>query len=92
LFLGGGGFENELEVEGKGGVVLTMINEIEDVIFVLEEAFNEEGGGDEGFSVEDGSVHDEKRFGCEEAVWLGCEFFRRLSEETIATSFSSYSF
>jgi hypothetical protein len=90
LFLGGGGFENELEVERKGGVVLTMIDEIEDVIFVLEEAFDEEGSGDERFSVENGGVHDEKKLSCEEAGWLGCEF-RRLSEETIAVSSSSYS-
>jgi hypothetical protein len=80
-----------MKVEGKSGVVLTMIDEVEDVIFILEETFDEEGSSDERFGVEDGSVHDEKRFGCEEAVWLGCEFFRRLSEETIATSFSLYS-
>jgi hypothetical protein len=90
LFLGSSGFENELEVEGKSGVVLAMVDEIEDVIFILEEAFDEEGGGDEGFGVEDGSVHDEESLVFKEAGWLGCEF-RRLSEETIATSFSLYS-
>jgi hypothetical protein len=57
MFLGGGGFENELEVKGKGGVVLTLVDNVEDVVFILNEAFDEEGGGDEGFSVENRSVH-----------------------------------
>jgi hypothetical protein len=63
LFFGGGGFENELEVEGKSGVVLTLVNDIEDMVFVLKETFNEEGGGDKRLSVEDGGVHGKKRVG-----------------------------
>ena len=46
-----------MEVEGKSGVVLADIDEIEYVILMLNEVFNEEGGGEEGVVVEVASVH-----------------------------------
>jgi hypothetical protein len=67
LFLGDGGFENKLEIEGKGRIVLALVDDIEDVVFVLEEMFNEKSRGNKGFSVENRSVHGGKGFGCEES-------------------------
>jgi hypothetical protein len=49
---------------------LTLVDDIEDVIFVLEETFDEEGGSDERFSVENGSVHDEKGWFAKKLVGL----------------------
>ena len=46
-----------MKVEGKSGVVLADIDEVKDVILMLNEAFNEEGGGEERVSVEVASVH-----------------------------------
>jgi hypothetical protein len=46
-----------VEIEGKGGVILTLIDNVEDVVFVLKKTFDEEGGGDKGLGVENGSVH-----------------------------------
>ena len=46
-----------MEVEGKGRVVLADVDEIKYIILMLNEAFNEEGGGKEGVSVEVASVH-----------------------------------
>jgi hypothetical protein len=63
-----------MEVEGEGRIILAMVDEIEDVIFILETAFNKEGSGDEGFSVENGSVHDRRGLVVKKAVWLDCEF------------------
>jgi hypothetical protein len=50
-----------MKVEGKGRVVLTLIDKIEDMVFILKKAFNKEGGGGEGFSIENRGVHVEKR-------------------------------
>ena len=46
-----------MEVEGEGGVVLADVDEVEYIIFMLDKAFNEEGGGEEGVGVEVASVH-----------------------------------
>ena len=46
-----------MEVEGKGGVVFADIDEVEYIILMLNKAFNEEGGGEEGVRVEVASVH-----------------------------------
>ena len=46
-----------MKVEGKGGVVLADIDEVEYVILMLNEAFNKEGGGEERVGVEVASVH-----------------------------------
>ena len=46
-----------MEVEGKGRVVLADVDEIEYIILMLNEAFNEDGGGEEGVGVEIASVH-----------------------------------
>ena len=46
-----------MEVEGKGRVVLADIDEIEHIILMLNEAFDEKGGREEGVGVEVASVH-----------------------------------
>ena len=46
-----------MKVEGEGRVVLADIDEIEYIILMLNEAFNEEGSGEERVSVEVASVH-----------------------------------
>ena len=47
-----------MEVEGKGGVVLADIDTVEYVILMLNEAFDEEGGGgEERIGIEVASVH-----------------------------------
>ena len=46
-----------MEVEGKSGVILADIDEVEYVILMLNEAFDEEGGGKERVGVEIASVH-----------------------------------
>jgi hypothetical protein len=51
LLLGGGGFKNKLEVEGKGGIILTMIDEIKDVVLILKKTFDKESSSDKRLSV-----------------------------------------
>ena len=46
-----------MEVEGEGGVVLADVDEVEYIILMLNEAFNKEGGGEEGVGVKVASVH-----------------------------------
>ena len=46
-----------MKVESEGGVVLANVDEIEYIIFMLNETFNEEGGGEERVGVEVASVH-----------------------------------
>ena len=46
-----------MEIEGKSGVVLADVDEIEYIILMLNEAFDEEGGGEERVGVEVASVH-----------------------------------
>ena len=46
-----------MEVEGESGIVFAYIDEVEYVILMLNEAFDEEGGGEEGVGVEVASVH-----------------------------------
>ena len=46
-----------MEVEGKSGVVFADIDEVKYVILMLNEAFNEEGGGEEGVGIEVASIH-----------------------------------
>jgi hypothetical protein len=79
-----------VEVERKGGVILTMVDDVEDVVFVLKESFNEESGGDKGFSVERGSVHDEKGCFAKKLVGLVVSLDDCL-KKFIAISSSSYS-
>ena len=68
-----------MKVEGESGIVLADIDEIEHIILMLNEAFDEEGGGEEGVVVEVASVHVYEEGGLQKASWLDCEF-RRLSE------------
>ena len=46
-----------MEVEGKGRIVFTDVDEVEYIILMLNEAFNEKGGGEERVGVEVASVH-----------------------------------
>jgi len=46
-----------VEVEGKGGVIVAEINEVEDVVFFLEKTFDEGEGVSEGGRVEEGGRH-----------------------------------
>ena len=46
-----------MKVEGKGGVVVTEVDEIEDVVFFLEKTFDEGEGVPEGGGVEEGGRH-----------------------------------
>ena len=46
-----------MKVEGKGGVVVTEIDEVEDVVFFLEKTFDECEGVSEGGRVEEGGRH-----------------------------------
>ena len=46
-----------MEVEGKSGIILADIDEVEYIILMLDEAFDEEGGGEERVGIEVASVH-----------------------------------
>ena len=46
-----------MEVEGKGGVVVAEIDEVEDIVFLLEKTFDEGEGVSEGGGVEEGGRH-----------------------------------
>ena len=54
------GFQDNVEVEGEGGVVMTEIDEVEDVVFLLEETFDESKGTLKGSRVEKGGRHCER--------------------------------
>ena len=49
-----------MEVEGEGGVIVTELDEIEDVVFFLEKTFDEGEGVLEGGGVEEGGQHCER--------------------------------
>jgi len=51
------GLQDDVEVEGEGGVIVTKVDEIEDVAFLLEEAFDESKSVLEGGGVEEGGRH-----------------------------------
>jgi len=46
-----------VEVEGEGGVIVAKVDEVEDIVFLLEETFNESEGILEGGRVEEGGRH-----------------------------------
>ena len=46
-----------MEVKGKGRIVLANIDEVEYIILMLNEAFDEKGSGEERVGVEVASVH-----------------------------------
>ena len=46
-----------MEVEGESGIVLADVDKVEHIILMLNEAFDEEGGGEERVGVEVASVH-----------------------------------
>ena len=46
-----------MEVESEGGIVFAGIDEIEHIVIILNETFNEEGGSEEGVGVEVAGVH-----------------------------------
>jgi len=55
--LGFDGLQNDMEVEGEGRVVVTEVDEVEDIFFLLEEAFDEGKGVLERSGVEEGRRH-----------------------------------
>jgi len=71
-----------VEVEGKGGVVVAEIDEVEDVVFLLEETFDECEGVSEGGGVEEGRRHCEGGWFRRKLVGLVASV-RRLSEELL---------
>ena len=46
-----------MEVEGESGVVFAGIDEVEHVVVILNEAFDEKCGSEEGVSVEVAGIH-----------------------------------
>jgi len=68
----GHGLQDELEVEGEGRVVLTEVDEGDDVFFLSKEVAEVDGGGGERSRVEGGHVKNEE-VGSKKAGWLGCE-------------------
>ena len=46
-----------MKVESESGVVLADVDKVEYIILMLNEAFNEKGGGEERVGVEVASVH-----------------------------------
>ena len=49
-----------MKVEGEGGVVVTEVDEVEDIVFFLEKAFDEGKGILERGGVEKGRRHYER--------------------------------
>jgi len=62
-----------VEVKGKGGVAMTETDEVEDVVFLLEETFDESKGVLEGGGVKEGRRHCKREVGSKKACWLSCE-------------------
>ena len=56
-----------MEVKSEGGIVLASIDEIEDVILILNEAFNEKGGSEERVSVKVAGIHIYAKDGLQES-------------------------
>jgi len=68
----GYGFQDELEVEGEGWVVLAQVDEGDNVFFLPKEVSEVDGGGGEGGGVE--RRHGEmRRLIRRKLSWLGCE-------------------
>jgi len=62
-----------VEVKGKGGVTVTEIDEVEDIVFFLEKTFDKGEGVLEGGGVEERGRHCEREVGLKKACWLDCE-------------------
>jgi len=62
-----------VEVEGEGGVIVTEVDEVEDVVFLLEETFDKSEGVLEGSGVKKGGRHCRREVGLKKACWLSCE-------------------
>ena len=62
-----------MEVKGEGGVTVTEVNEVEDILFLLEEAFDEGEGVSEGSRVEEGRRHCRRGLVSKKAYWLSCK-------------------
>jgi len=57
-----------VEVKGEGRVVMTEVDEVEDIFFLLEEVFDESEGILEGGRVEKGGRHCEREVGSKKAL------------------------
>ena len=62
-----------MEVEVEGGVIVTEVDEVKDVFFLLEEAFDEGKGVLEGSGVEEHRRHCRRGLVSKKAYWLSCE-------------------
>ena len=58
-----------MEVEVKGGVIVAEGNEVKDILFLLEEMFNESEGILERGGVEEGRRHCKRWLGFKERLW-----------------------
>jgi len=65
-------FQDELEVEGEGWVILAEVDEGDNVFFLPEEVAEVDGGGGEGGGIE--GRHDKnEEVSSKKAGWLSCE-------------------
>jgi len=77
------GLQDDVKVKGEGGVIMAKVDEIEDIVFLLEETFNEGKGILERGGVEEGGRHcEERRFVQRKLVGLVVSV-RQLSEESL---------
>jgi len=76
------GLQDDVEVEEKGGVIVTEIDEVKDVDFFLEKTFDEGKGVSERGGVEEGGRHYERGWFQRKLVGLVANV-RRLSEELL---------
>jgi len=68
----GYGLQDELEVEGEGRVILTEVDEGDDVFFLPKEVAEVDGGGGKRSGVE-GRHGKNEEVGSKKAGWLSCE-------------------
>ena len=59
-----------MKVEGEGGVIVAEVDEVEEIVFLLEETFNESEGILEGGRVEKGGRHGKRGLVSKKAVGL----------------------
>jgi len=81
-FLHFNGFQDHVKVEGEGGVIMAEVDEVEDIAFLLEKAFDEGEGILERGGVEEGGRHGKRGLVSKKAVGLVVSV-RRLSEESL---------
>jgi len=77
------GLQDDVEVKREGGVIVTEIDEVEDIVFLLEETFDEGEGILERGRVEEGGRHSVRGV-CFQRKLVGLvASVRQLSEESL---------